>query len=233
METLKAARIGIYHQDCIASISTEKFPGIELWQISPVVVLSQKKSGVKYDIIWRANAHSRGELEEYLDFLKTHKSTQKMDMLHSEKKSALFLQRISGPNSSYERVLKSGCMYIGNVPVREGLELHPVIATDPRSIEKLVSEMKEVGDTKLIRVGDYRAPCERVNLTEKQLEALKIALDGGYYRWPRQATLCELAKTAKISRRSMQERIRRGEAKLIPKAIGRALRGIGHMPKKD
>jgi len=37
-----------------------------------------------------------------------------------------------------------------------------------------------------------------------------------YYSWPRGATLEKLARAAKVSRRSIQERLRRAESKLLP-----------------
>jgi len=52
-------------------------------------------------------------------------------------------------------------------------------------------------------------------ITDKQKEALKLAIEEGYYGFPRGSTLEELARRAKISRPAFEERLRRGEARVM------------------
>jgi len=52
-------------------------------------------------------------------------------------------------------------------------------------------------------------------LTEKQLEALRIAYKAGYYKYPRKLTLQRLAKTIKRSYSTFQENLRKAENKII------------------
>ena len=52
-------------------------------------------------------------------------------------------------------------------------------------------------------------------LSEKQLEALKIAYNNGYYNYPRNKTLPELAKAIKKSYSTFQEHISKAENKLV------------------
>jgi len=52
-------------------------------------------------------------------------------------------------------------------------------------------------------------------LSEKQREALNLAIDKNYYSFPRGATLEELARLTKVSRPAYEERLRRGERKLM------------------
>jgi len=83
----------------------------------------------------------------------------------------------------------------------------------------LSKELSAIGDVKLMRVGDYRSEVPGPTLTDKQKDALAVALLNGYYSWPRGVGLEQLASVAKISRRSMQERLRRAEAKLFPSLV--------------
>ena len=87
-----------------------------------------------------------------------------------------------------------------------------------------MGELSAIGDVKVLRVGDFRPASAAPKMTKKQEGALEAALINNYYRWPRGATLESLAKTAKVSRRSMQERLRRAEAKLVPFAIRELLK---------
>ncbi|MEW6329014.1 MAG: helix-turn-helix domain-containing protein [Candidatus Micrarchaeota archaeon] len=52
-------------------------------------------------------------------------------------------------------------------------------------------------------------------LTGKQKEALGLAITESYYGFPRGTTLEELARRAKISRPAFEERLRRGEARVM------------------
>lgn len=53
------------------------------------------------------------------------------------------------------------------------------------------------------------------NLTDPQREALRTALDGGYFAVPRQMTLQELAGALEISDTAASQRLRRGLEKLL------------------
>lgn len=52
-------------------------------------------------------------------------------------------------------------------------------------------------------------------LTRKQFETLKLAFEEGYYNYPRNLTLPELAKKVKKSYATFQEHLRKAENKLI------------------
>jgi len=59
-------------------------------------------------------------------------------------------------------------------------------------------------------------PTVMPKLSERQLEAFELALEYGYYAFPRRIELQGLAKVMKISTSTMQEHIRRAEEKLLP-----------------
>jgi predicted DNA binding protein len=87
----------------------------------------------------------------------------------------------------------------------------------------MLSELSEIGQLKLLRIGDYEKSESELNLTKKQEEALGLAFTQGYYNWPKKVTLEELAIMSNISRRSLQERLRRAEAKLFPPFLEKTL----------
>lgn len=59
----------------------------------------------------------------------------------------------------------------------------------------------------------------RVDLSDKQYEALTAAFETGYYRIPRQMTLGELADSLGVSHQALSERIRRGHQTLISSTL--------------
>jgi len=223
MVAIKEAEVAVYHQDCYASITTERFQDITLAQVSPVVILSERKK-TDYKILWEVSGESQSQLDEYLAFLKKFKYTKGFLLLERQPLKALILHRTVSQNSSYETVLKSNAVYLRPIIVKDGMEIHSILSDDPGNLGKALSELDGIGESKVLRMGDFKPEKKSKELTKKQLDALSVALENGYYRWPKNATLDELAKVMKISRRSVQERIRRGEAKLMPKAVENALK---------
>lgn len=64
----------------------------------------------------------------------------------------------------------------------------------------------------------------RVNLdvlTEKQREALALALESGYYRRPRDTTLSGLAEQFDITKSAVSQRLRSAETKIVTNAMKR------------
>ncbi|MFC1710913.1 helix-turn-helix domain-containing protein [Nanoarchaeota archaeon] len=53
-------------------------------------------------------------------------------------------------------------------------------------------------------------------LTDKQKQALHLAVENGYYEYPRKITLEELAKLMKISLSTFQAHLRKAEKQLLP-----------------
>jgi len=56
-------------------------------------------------------------------------------------------------------------------------------------------------------------------LTEKQQQAIEVALKNGYYEWPKRTGLNKLAKTMGISVATYREHLKRAESKLLPDLI--------------
>jgi predicted DNA binding protein len=63
-------------------------------------------------------------------------------------------------------------------------------------------------------------PGGRWGLTDEQYEALRVALDAGYFGVPREAELGDLATRLDISHQALSERLRRGQTNLITETIG-------------
>jgi predicted DNA binding protein len=216
---VKAATIGFYHQDCQTSKSTEKFPHIRLDEVSPVVYLEKKPKKYDYLLMWNVSAEKPSEVDEYLSYVKRHNDTKRLTILEKSGNQALILLNAYMPSSSYEKVLQSGTMPSSPVFAKAGYETYNVISPDPKGIRKLAKELACIGEVKLERIGDYSRGVSGPSLTDKQKDALAVALMNGYYSWPRNVGLVDLARSAKISRRSMQERLRRAEAKLFPHLV--------------
>ncbi|MBW2995897.1 helix-turn-helix domain-containing protein [Candidatus Woesearchaeota archaeon] len=74
-------------------------------------------------------------------------------------------------------------------------------------------KIKSIQQTKL---DDIFLPHIRPNLTEKQNRVIKLAVDRGYFEFPRKANLDDLAKELKLTKQTVQQHLRAAEKKLIP-----------------
>jgi predicted DNA binding protein len=57
------------------------------------------------------------------------------------------------------------------------------------------------------------------DLTDRQLEALVEAHDRGYYEIPRETTTADIADAMGVHRRTVEEHLRRAEAKVVDEII--------------
>ena len=71
------------------------------------------------------------------------------------------------------------------------------------------------------------APVDQLfdDVTERQMAALRLALESGYYEQPRQTSLRELAEQTAVARSTYEEHLRKAENKLLTNA-GQFLRLI-------
>lgn len=53
------------------------------------------------------------------------------------------------------------------------------------------------------------------DLTDRQLAALRLALDAGYYEQPRGSSIRDLADRTSVSRSTFEEHLRKAENKLV------------------
>lgn len=93
-----------------------------------------------------------------------------------------------------------------------------------RQLMGLVSDASLAVDTKDIRSAHRSAESSTTVdlsvLTEKQREAVELALREGYYERPREADLAALAGTLDISKSAVSQRLRTAERKLIKSTLG-------------
>lgn len=66
------------------------------------------------------------------------------------------------------------------------------------------------------KIADIFLPQIYPKLSAKQKEALELAVNEGYYKFPRKIHLEKLAEISKVKRQTFQENLRKAEQKIIP-----------------
>jgi predicted DNA binding protein len=82
-----------------------------------------------------------------------------------------------------------------------------------KSQDSVMLEIERFQNTKLDTI---YFPKIMPKLSEKQREAYHLAVENGYYKFPRKIDLGRLAKLMKISLSTYQEHLRRAEMKMMP-----------------
>jgi len=100
------------------------------------------------------------------------------------------------------------------------IRVFDVIVFDREAVCRIVAGLRDLGDVRLLRLtplGD-----ETTSLSARQEEVVKLALDAGYFDWPRQVDAETLADRLGIAHTTMLEHLRKAEKKLLTDALSRA-----------
>lgn len=102
-----------------------------------------------------------------------------------------------------------------------------IAARDRDEFISIVADLRDADATpRLVQITHSNDPMEYQSLefdveciTDKQREAIRIAVENGYYETPRRATLGDLAEQLDISRSAVSQRLTAVESKMIYKLV--------------
>lgn len=166
------------------------------------------------------------ELLKEIDHLGTilHKSIDESG-LHAVTQSCL----CSLEDSIIERFEEYNCLYQPPTIHRQGWEHYTVIAFDESDIQALHHDLEADRDIEVLSKTaiteqqiphSMLAPVDQLfeDVTERQMAALRLALESGYYEQPRKTSLRELANQTAVARSTYEEHLRKAENKLLTNA---------------
>ncbi len=131
--------------------------------------------------------------------------------------------------SIIDRFEAHNCLYQPPTVHRQGWEHYTVIAFDEADVRELIRNLEADRDIDVLSKTaiaeqaiphSMLAPVDQLfeDLTERQLAALRLALESGYYEQPRQTSLRELAERTAVARSTYEEHLRKAENKLLTNA---------------
>lgn len=88
-------------------------------------------------------------------------------------------------------------------------------------LRRVIEEIKAIVDVEIEQVGSYDPSSDRplVELTDRQREVLRVAVEEGYYEEPRQVTYEDIAARLDCSAGTVGQHLRRIEAQLMPTVV--------------
>ena len=146
--------------------------------------------------------------------------------------------------SIIQRFEDHDCLYQPPTVHRQGWEHYTVIAFDEANIRHLYEDLEDARDIDIVsktRLESTQiphsmlAPVDQLfdELTDRQLAALRLALDNGYYEQPRRTSTRELAEQTSVARSTFEEHLRKAENKLVSNAGQFARLVMGAQPENS
>ena len=103
---------------------------------------------------------------------------------------------------------------------KEGYEYWEVGCFERKPLITFFEKIKAVAEVKMLKIGKEKPQAMFYHsvpmLTLKQYEALFCAIQEGYYRYPREKSVEEMAMIMKVPRSTFQEHLRKAESKVMP-----------------
>lgn len=132
-------------------------------------------------------------------------------------------------DSIIQRFEEHNCLYQPPTIHRQGWEHYSVIAFDEADVRTLLADLEADRDVEVLSktaIEEQRLPHSMLApvdqlfeaLTDRQLAALRLALERGYYEQPRGTSLRELAASTEVARSTFEEHLRKAENKLLTNA---------------
>jgi hypothetical protein len=216
--SLYEASFRVKHECPYREIS-ERYPDLTIreWYLSDCQVLEITAAGSPTE-----------ELLDEIDRLGTilHESIDDSG-LHVVTQSCL----CSLEGSIIERFEEYDCLYQPPTIHRQGWEHYSVIAFSESDVLALLQDLEADRDIEVLSktaITEQRiphsmlAPVDQLfeDVTERQLAALRLALESGYYEQPRQTSLRDLAERTAVARSTYEEHLRKAENKFLTNAGG-------------
>jgi len=212
---MKEVVFSIYHHDCWGPKTSEAFPELKIKLMSNPVFQRQNGRGGVFTALWNFKAHDTTQLNDVVGYVRGLPTTVKFEPVQKGMTSITALMGIKTDGLAMSRLLENKCHIAKPLVVHEGLEHWDVITEEGPGTKKLLDELAEVGEIKVKSLGKHEVENNEFELTEKQREALSLAVKRGYYSWPKKVTLEELAELAGVSRVTFENHLRKAEARAV------------------
>jgi len=110
-------------------------------------------------------------------------------------------------------ILSHGSFLVSGRNVENGALIYTFIAPNLEALKSIISDLENIGlEPKTLKLGQYK----RIGLlTERQEKLLWLALQSGFFEFPRKINTIELSGRLGIATSTLSEILRRGTRKLL------------------
>jgi len=178
--------------------------------------------------IVKGNEENKTEFFKNLKKLKKQKRGRKIELLEIEKDFFMIItsHMMAEEEKKYVNIFYNPSIihYKPIVFHKDGWEEWEIASPERKAVEDLIEIGEKIYKLKLLKfywrkLKNFGFLTLLPELTEKQEKALKLALEKGYYKYPRKISLDKLSKIAKLSFSTFQAHVRKAENKILSYVI--------------
>jgi len=206
----------VFHKDCAFSPLCKKY------NVSDFIYLLGFNFN-KTKFIW-TNTHilegSNKNVKKFIGELRKNRVVKKLEVFNNYlitlEAESLKTYKIFSPLFSKE------IFYIKPIIAKsDGFEYWCLAAWNRAILIKAFDASKHFGSSELLEIKETKIdkiffPHITPDITDKQLQAMKLAIKKGYYKFPKQINLEQLAKELEISKETFFEHLAKAESKILP-----------------
>lgn len=220
MGTMWLAKIRFLHKECIWSPLTKKYNVVDLFY----AITEYKEK----DKICLVAAHilkgDEKNIKKFINDVKKDKRVKKIQtkgnfMISFVKEKFSDVQR-----DIFSKFYNPAIFPIKPVIVKDGYELWEIASWEKKYLTDCINIAMKHMDGELLQIQkkeleDIYLPHLMPKLSKNQRRAIDLAIEKGYYEFPRKINLIGLARLMKVSYPTLQEHLRKAERKVIPKFL--------------
>lgn len=193
----------------------ERVPDVE-FDTAPVVA---HEAGTAIPLLW-ASTGDHGAVE---DVLQADATTVDACQLSSHEEQSLYrVEWQPAVQSVVEALLGQQGSLLDAHGSRAGWSFR-LLFRHRSSVDAVADRCRDLGLDAVVR-GPAAKFSTGTTISEKQAEALSVALSMGYYAVPRRRTLEDVADEVGVSHQALSERLRRGQQGIIAQLVGTPVR---------
>jgi predicted DNA binding protein len=214
-----------YNHFCICSDVPERHPD------TSITYLAELEEDKK-DIAHLFNV-SGGDIDQYLESIRSHQTTTDLKVLRRQKNSADIIAVTKNDVSTKYALKRSGCAFLSNPIYEQGIERIHLFAPDFESLKGFLDSLRnsynvkvtskhylkkneKIRPQRLIESGFLDFVNAAGKLTRRQVQALKLASNMNYYDIPKKTSLEKIGERMGITEAAASELLRKAERKLLP-----------------
>jgi predicted DNA binding protein len=219
---LKEVRFRYRHDGCWLQETTERHPSVMLVASAVYMVGDEVHMNVT------VHAPDAGAVAKAFAEWKGDPRIKKVQQLSEGPRGARFHVAYASPHSIYVHILQHTPVALGAIRFSQGVEHYQITGASP-DLQDLLKVLGEKGQVEVLSIREAQdieaedataSAGPTAGLTDKQIEALVLAHQEGYYQWPRVRSASDLAEHLGLSSSAFLDHLRHAEAKLIGSVMG-------------
>lgn len=190
-------------------------PEVRREAIQQVNLVTEETAAVLYEL------ERRGDVSDLVARLEDHEDMLALDV--TETGGRLFAYAHFRTNDTVGELLRAENELVFETPIEytDGGALRLTVIGETGVLQGLDPDIPDSVEVAVEGIGDYDPAAGRLwsQLTRRQQQTLRVAVDAGYYRSPRGATYDDLAAELDISPGTVGEHLQKVERAILPEVV--------------